>query len=147
MPKDICSSKSKTGASGNLYKVVQIWPGLFVCKQAGYSPGHIWTTLYFRTKAHDFYTNTGTKISFDEVYRDNCHTHFLQKAWLRGILTTLPHRIHIQWRFPLKMRIVKNYTQIHYSFFVQHVLSDLFLYLLTPWSRVLLEKLTSKLCS
>ena len=29
-----------------LYKVVQIWPGLFVCKQAGYSPGHIWTTLY-----------------------------------------------------------------------------------------------------
>jgi hypothetical protein len=30
-----------------MYKVVQIWPGLFVCKQAGYSPGHIWTTLYF----------------------------------------------------------------------------------------------------
>ena len=29
-----------------IYKVVQIWPGLFVCKQAGYSPGHIWTTLY-----------------------------------------------------------------------------------------------------
>ena len=28
------------------YKLVQIWPGLFVCKQAGYSPGHIWTTLY-----------------------------------------------------------------------------------------------------
>jgi len=29
-----------------MYKVVQIWPGLFVCIQAGYSPGHIWTTLY-----------------------------------------------------------------------------------------------------
>ena len=29
-----------------LYKVVHIWPGLFVCKQTGYSPGHIWTTLY-----------------------------------------------------------------------------------------------------
>jgi len=29
-----------------IYKVVQIWPGLIVCKQAGISPGHIWTTLY-----------------------------------------------------------------------------------------------------
>jgi hypothetical protein len=27
------------------YKAVQIWPGLFVCKQAAISPGHIWTTL------------------------------------------------------------------------------------------------------
>ena len=26
--------------------MVQIWPGQFVCKQVGYSPGHIWTTLY-----------------------------------------------------------------------------------------------------
>jgi hypothetical protein len=29
------------------YKVVQIWPGLFVCKQATVCPGHIWNTLYF----------------------------------------------------------------------------------------------------
>ena len=29
-----------------LYKVVQIWPGLFVCKQVTVCPGHIWTTLY-----------------------------------------------------------------------------------------------------
>jgi hypothetical protein len=27
--------------------VVQIWPGLFVCKQVTVCPGHIWTTLYF----------------------------------------------------------------------------------------------------
>ena len=26
-------------------KVVQIWPGLFVCKSSDTSPGHIWTTL------------------------------------------------------------------------------------------------------
>jgi hypothetical protein len=26
--------------------VVQIWPGLFVCKQVTVCPGHIWTTLY-----------------------------------------------------------------------------------------------------
>jgi hypothetical protein len=28
------------------YKVVQIWPGLFVCKQVTVCPDHIWTTLY-----------------------------------------------------------------------------------------------------
>jgi hypothetical protein len=27
------------------YKVVQIWPGLIVCKQVTVCPGHIWTTL------------------------------------------------------------------------------------------------------
>ena len=31
---------------GVIYKVVQIWPGLFVCKQVTVCPGHIWTTLY-----------------------------------------------------------------------------------------------------
>jgi hypothetical protein len=30
----------------HMYKVVQIWPGLFVCKQVTACPGHIWTTLY-----------------------------------------------------------------------------------------------------
>jgi hypothetical protein len=33
------------------YKVVQIWPGLFVCKQVTVCPGHVWTTLYMK-----FYT-------------------------------------------------------------------------------------------
>jgi hypothetical protein len=28
------------------HKVVQIWPGLFVCKQVTVCPGHIWTILY-----------------------------------------------------------------------------------------------------
>jgi hypothetical protein len=28
------------------YKVVQIWPGLIVCKQVTVYPGYIWTTLY-----------------------------------------------------------------------------------------------------
>ena len=31
-----------------IYKVVQIWPRLFVCKQVTVCPGHIWTTLYYR---------------------------------------------------------------------------------------------------
>jgi hypothetical protein len=30
-----------------IYKVVQIWPGLFVCKQVTVCPGNIWTTLYY----------------------------------------------------------------------------------------------------
>jgi hypothetical protein len=29
-----------------MYKVVQTWPGLIVCKQVTVCPGHIWTTLY-----------------------------------------------------------------------------------------------------
>jgi hypothetical protein len=32
--------------SATNYKVVQIWPRLFVCKQVTVCPGHIWTTLY-----------------------------------------------------------------------------------------------------
>jgi hypothetical protein len=35
------------------YKVVQIWPGLFVCKQVTVCPGHIWTTLYI-TRVYTF---------------------------------------------------------------------------------------------
>jgi hypothetical protein len=31
----------------SLYKVVQIWPGLFVCKQVTVCPDHIWTTLQY----------------------------------------------------------------------------------------------------
>jgi hypothetical protein len=34
--------------NSQLYKVVQIWPGLFVCKQVTVCPGHIWTTLYLQ---------------------------------------------------------------------------------------------------
>jgi hypothetical protein len=35
-----------------LYKVVQIWPGLLVCKQVTVCPGHIWTTLYLDIQCH-----------------------------------------------------------------------------------------------
>jgi hypothetical protein len=34
-----------------MYKVVQIWPGLIVCKQVTVCPGHILTTLYVRNAA------------------------------------------------------------------------------------------------
>jgi hypothetical protein len=30
----------------HIYKVVQIWPEIFVCKQVTVCPGHTWTTLY-----------------------------------------------------------------------------------------------------
>jgi hypothetical protein len=33
-----------------LYKVVQIWPGLILCKLVTVCPGHIWTTLYITDK-------------------------------------------------------------------------------------------------
>jgi hypothetical protein len=37
----------------SLYKVVQIWPGLIVCKQVTVCPGHIWTTLYMNDLCRD----------------------------------------------------------------------------------------------
>jgi hypothetical protein len=39
-----------------MYKVVQIWPGLFVCKQVTVCPGHIWTTLNFDTNLAILYS-------------------------------------------------------------------------------------------
>jgi hypothetical protein len=38
------------------YKVVQIWPGLIVCKQVTVCPGHIWTTLYHSEHGESFKT-------------------------------------------------------------------------------------------
>jgi len=34
--------------NSSLYKVVQIWPGMFTLVYTQISPGHIWTKLYFR---------------------------------------------------------------------------------------------------
>jgi hypothetical protein len=36
------------------YKVVQIWPGRFVCKQVTVCPGHIWTTLYLNARQYTY---------------------------------------------------------------------------------------------
>ena len=47
MLKYIVDYHSKIAAAGRrLYKVVQIWPGLFTLVYIQISPGHIWTTLY-----------------------------------------------------------------------------------------------------
>jgi hypothetical protein len=49
MCENLCHSELKGQAmeKGKSYKVVQIWPGRFVCKQVTVCPGHIWTTLYY----------------------------------------------------------------------------------------------------
>jgi hypothetical protein len=46
------------------YKVVQIWPGQFVCKQVTVCPGHIWTTLYL---VIIFITFIRQHLSFKEI--------------------------------------------------------------------------------
>ena len=46
------------------YKVVQIWPGLFVCKQVTVCPGHIWTTLYIKFQEIVQTTNLIKEFSF-----------------------------------------------------------------------------------
>ena len=42
-----------------LYKVVQIWPGLFTLVYTQISPGHIWTTLY-------------NSLAFGRLWRSSC---------------------------------------------------------------------------
>jgi hypothetical protein len=49
-------TESTTG-SGWWYKVVQIWPERFVCKQITVCPGHIWTTLYIRLYNEQVFEN------------------------------------------------------------------------------------------
>jgi hypothetical protein len=44
--KNVFSNKWLFNDTTINYKVVQIWPGLIVCKQVTVCPGHIWTTLY-----------------------------------------------------------------------------------------------------
>jgi hypothetical protein len=51
------------------YKVVQIWPGLLVCKQVTVCPGHIWTTLY---------------LSIDTALRAN-DLNLLQLTWFPSL--------------------------------------------------------------
>jgi hypothetical protein len=36
------------------HKVVQIWPGLIICKLVTVCPGHIWTTLYISLMTNTF---------------------------------------------------------------------------------------------
>jgi hypothetical protein len=50
------------------YKVVQIWPGLIVCKQVTVCPGHIWTTLYLNKCLMGLINNV-FKITFDPLYK------------------------------------------------------------------------------
>ena len=47
----------------SIYKVVQIWPGLFVCKQVTVCSGHIWTTLYNLRTGHAVVTGTQNLLS------------------------------------------------------------------------------------
>jgi hypothetical protein len=47
-----------------MYKVVQIWPGLIVCKQVTVCPGHIWTTLYICTLHRTLLDKVGSSSGF-----------------------------------------------------------------------------------
>jgi hypothetical protein len=47
-----------------IYKVVQIWPGLFVCKQVTVYPGHIWTTLYLEILGSG-------RMKYSKLYTEN----------------------------------------------------------------------------
>jgi hypothetical protein len=63
-----------------IYKVVQIWPGRFVCKQVTVCPGHIWTTLYMHYKIPFHYSS--------DQYICDCYTCYK----FRQLLTSYPWR-------------------------------------------------------
>jgi hypothetical protein len=61
---------------GSTYKVVQIWPGLIVCKQVTVCPGHIWTTLYI-TNCFE------TRDNFGFAFKEQGLFHFI--LWERKL--------------------------------------------------------------
>ena len=62
-----------------LYKVVQIWPGLFVCKQVTVCPGHIWTTLYFSgnclSRLSGWWCACACMTSQEHLFADHCESY------------------------------------------------------------------------
>ena len=64
------------------YKVVQIWPGRFVCKQVTVFPGHIWTTLYMYIPCvagyHGLYRVC--LLAKNENYQNNPRTTFILRS-------------------------------------------------------------------
>jgi hypothetical protein len=83
----------------NKYKVVQIWPGLFVCKQVTVCPGHIWTTLYYiflhvcvcKCMSMDMcLLACRLAYSVRHVHAPCC----LRPLWPHHIFLTLSHNLH-----------------------------------------------------
>jgi hypothetical protein len=75
------------------YKVVQIWPGLFVCKQVTVCPGHIWTTLYIAC-----------------LVSPSCEkTHVTLKLFL-------PCVSHYQWKWTHRTVFWRTCSKVHSSY-------------------------------
>ena len=72
------------------YKVLQIWPGLFVGKQVTVCPGHIWTTLYVQTS---------TSLSAQHPLRKSKHTSAVLECniWERVFLLINFQLLFIWW--------------------------------------------------
>ena len=86
-----------------LYKVVQIWPGLFVCKQITVCPGHIWTTLYVASRILTAVLNrilhgcripnTSQCFKLDGLWKSSIRTKamFDSDSWLAAPLCSFQH--------------------------------------------------------
>jgi hypothetical protein len=82
-----------------VYKVVQIWPGRFVCKQVTVCPGHIWTTLYDITCSPCRPLNPLTHETTDLI----CHTYI--RVLRFSPIRTIPPIIHT---LHLRATLIKN---------------------------------------
>jgi hypothetical protein len=89
------------------YKVVQIWPGLIVCKQVTVCPGHIWTTLYFPD-----YLNINLRLW--QLTLKNAHKHFIKSVGKLGLLDTLVHhKSKVNQKEERYIRLVGRSVEIH----------------------------------
>ena len=75
------------------YKVVQIWPGLFVCKQVTVFPGHIWTTLYLYMWMNRRWLNYSKRRQI--AYRNTRHP--LWKASSRSSILIVAAVWNVSW--------------------------------------------------
>jgi hypothetical protein len=76
------------------YKVVQIWPGLFLCKQVTVCPRHIWTTLYmgFSTNQWWLYLLSVQLEKWEGRMHSVKHNHLLQcQLYLHEVYTILTY--------------------------------------------------------
>jgi hypothetical protein len=80
------------------YKVVQIWPGLFVCKQVTVCPGHIWTTLYvyinLMEQSCSWEANINSFMIFPIIY-GTCTLHSVYKTLSLELILSHSNPVHI----------------------------------------------------
>jgi hypothetical protein len=87
--------------------VVQIWPGLFVCKQVTVCPGHIWTTLYILNGLLHIAT-----LWYAASYFISRHVAAIQNVHSKPLLYGVTHRDLATFYVPGRMSEPSHYKDL-----------------------------------